>query len=141
MNDQSALLEVSEQQRLSVLDEYRIFGTAPEQAFDDLTRIAAYICGTPVSLVSLVGRDTQFFKSVRGLDLVETSRELSFCAHTLDTARTLIVEDAQADQRFANNALVQGDPHIRFYAGAPILARDGHVLGTVCVIDDKSTLR
>lgn len=137
MHNQQANKQVYEKERLSVLEEYQIFGTAPERVYDDLTRIAAYICGTPVSLVSFVGRDTQFFKSAHGSTLSETARELSFCAHTLQTAKTLVVEDAQLDDRFAGNALVQGDPHIRFYAGAPILAKDGHVVGTVCVIDDK----
>ena len=123
--------------RLAALARYDILDSAPEQAYDDLTELAAYICDTPVSLVSLVGSSRQFFKSARNLPLSETSRELSFCAHTLQTARTLVVEDATQDARFAENDLVTGNPHICFYAGAPIVTHDGHVLGSVCVIDTK----
>ena len=124
-----------EAERLDALDELKILDTPSEQAYDDITELAAFICGTPVSLVSLVGRDKQFFKSARNLSFVETPRDQSFCAHTLVTAQILVVEDATRDERFAENPLVTADPSIRFYAGAPIVSKEGHVFGTVCVID------
>lgn len=124
-----------EQARLSALHGYSILDTLPEQIYDDLTALASLICGTPISLVSLVDADRQWFKSTVGVDLRETPRSMSFCAHTLGTARTLVVKDAQQDSRFRENPAVVGPPGIRFYAGAPIVEPGGHVLGTVCVID------
>ena len=109
--------------------------TAPEREFDDLTAIAAAICGVPISLVSFVAADRQWFKAEHGLGARETSRDVSFCAHTLENHRTLVVQDTHHDPRFAANALVTGEPGIRFYAGAPIVTAQGHALGTVCVID------
>ncbi len=121
--------------RLAALDALAILDTAPENEYDALTRLAAFICDTPVSLVSLVSADRQFFKSAHGFARRETPRELSFCAHTLGSVKTLLVEDVRKDARFAQNSLVTGDPGIRFYAGAPIVDGGGHVLGTLCVID------
>lgn len=109
--------------------------TPPERGFDDLTEIAAAVCGVPISLVSFVAGDRQWFKSERGLGAKETSRDLSFCAHSLTSKQTLVVHDARQDPRFKDNALVTGEPGIRFYAGAPIIEKNGHALGTVCVID------
>lgn len=123
--------------RLQVLDKLGILGTPAEKAYDDLTALAALICGTPISLISLVGEDRQFFKSAHNFAASGTSRDQSFCAHTLGTRETLVVEDASQDARFAQNPLVMDDPGIRFYAGAPIFGEDGHVLGTLCVLDDK----
>jgi two-component system, NtrC family, sensor kinase len=123
--------------RLQALQRYNILDTMAEQEFDDATALASYICGTPISLISLVDQDRQWFKSKVGLDVSQTSRAESFCAHTLTEPRTLIVEDALCDPRFAENPLVLGDPNIRFYAGAPLITPSGHVLGTVCVIDTK----
>lgn len=126
-----------EQARLAALESYRVFDSPPEQAYDDLTQLASFICRTPMSLVSLVGAERQFFKSAHGLDLFETQRDVSFCAHTLETGKQLIVEDATQDERFAQNPLVTGAPRIRFYAGSPIVTREGHVLGTLCVLDTE----
>ncbi|RXH56863.1 GAF domain-containing sensor histidine kinase [Granulicella sibirica] len=126
-----------EEARLAALKRYSVLDTMPEMGYDDVTRLASFICDTPISLVSLVDADRQWFKSVQGLPIRETPREESFCALTLGTAETLIVEDATADPRFRNNSLVFGDPNIRFYAGAPIVEPGGEVLGTVCVIDTK----
>ena len=110
--------------------------TVPEQIYEDITAIASLICDTPISLITLLDADRQWFKSAHGVQgLRETPRSVSFCAHTLETARTLIVKDATQDPRFMDNPMVAGDPGIRFYAGAPIIEPGGHVLGTVCVVD------
>jgi two-component system, NtrC family, sensor kinase len=127
--------KLDERARISALQRYSILDTLPEQIYDDLTALASLICGTPISLVSLVDTDRQWFKSTVGVEMRETPRQYSFCAHTLATARTLIVKDAQQDPRFMENPAVVGPPGIRFYAGAPIVEPGGHVLGTVCVID------
>jgi GAF domain-containing protein len=126
---------IDEQARLEALRRYSILDTLPEQIYEDVTALASLICGTPMSMISLVDADRQWFKSKVGLDVSETPRSESFCAHTLGTARTLVVQDAQQDPRFKDNPAVVGAPGIRFYAGAPIVEADGHVLGTVCVID------
>ena len=126
---------LDENARISALQRYSILDTLPEQIYDDVTALASLICGTPMALVSLVDSDRQWFKAAVGIEARETPRSQSFCAHTLGTATTLVVRDAQEDPRFKNNPLVTGEPNIRFYAGAPIVEPNGHVLGTVCVID------
>jgi GAF domain-containing protein len=134
----AARLPHDEPDRLRALRGYEILDTPPEQAFDDLTLLASVICETPISLVSLVDAQRQWFKSKVGLDVPETSRDVAFCAHAiLDPQEVLVVTDATADQRFAENPLVTGDPQIRFYAGAPIAPASGHAVGTLCVLDRK----
>ncbi|MBA2922841.1 GAF domain-containing protein [Pseudomonas sp. P7] len=128
----------SEDERALSLEHLGVLDSAPEKEFDDIVMIASTLCDVPVSLVSLVDRERQWFKACVGLDVRETHRDLAFCAHAiLAPADVLIVEDAKLDSRFQNSALVLGPPHIRFYAGAPIIDDTGHALGTVCVIDTK----
>jgi GAF domain-containing protein len=113
-----------EEVRLEVLRRYGILDTPAEKAFDALARIAALICGTPISAVSLIDADRQWFKASVGLDITETPRDQAFCAHTILTPNeTLVVADARRDPRFADNPFVTGDPGIRFYAGASTPAR------------------
>lgn len=130
-------LNIDENARLAALNRYSILDTLPEQIYDDVTALASLICGTPISLVSLVDTDRQWFKAAVGVEVRETPRSQSFCAHTIGTAAILIVRDAREDPRFADNPAVTGPPGIRFYAGAPIIEPNGHVLGTVCVIDTE----
>ena len=125
----------NEAARLKALYEFKILDPAPEKAFDDITRIAAYICGTPIALVSLVDADRQWFKSKMVLESTQTSRNVVFCAHTILQSDVLIVPNALDDERFATNSLVISDPHICFYAGVPLITPEGHALGTLCVID------
>jgi diguanylate cyclase (GGDEF)-like protein/PAS domain S-box-containing protein len=131
-----AALPGNEAARLRALRELAVLDTAPEPAFDDITALAAYVCKRPIALVSLVDADRQWFKSRRGLDVQETPRDVAFCAHAiLDPAQVMVVPDAQRDERFADNPLVTSAPHVRFYAGAPLVTDSGEALGTLCVLD------
>jgi anti-sigma regulatory factor (Ser/Thr protein kinase) len=121
--------------RLAALRRYRILDTEPERAFDDLAFLASHICGTPIALISLVDADRQWFKARKGVDLIQTSRAVSFCSHAIEQSGLFIVQDAREDERFRDNPFVTGGPCVRFYAGAPLLAREGDALGTLCVLD------
>ena len=128
-------MPIDEQARLAALRRYRILDTEPEQRFDDLTMLASQICDTPISLITLIDSDRQWFKSRVGLDIAETSRSVSFCTHAIQQPDLMQVPDATSDPRFRDNPFVTGEPNVRFYAGAQLVTPDGHALGTLCVID------
>lgn len=129
-------IPVDEPERLAELRALSILDTEAEDAFDSLTRLAAFICGTPIALVTLIDAKRQWFKSRVGLEATETPRDISFCGHAiLDPDRLFVVPDASDDVRFRDNPLVKDDPHIRFYAGMPLKVQAGSAVGTLCVID------
>ena len=124
-----------EPERLEALRRYGAFGLLRSAVFDDIAKLAAFICRTPVSMISLLDSNRQWFLAKTGLNSCEMSREASFCAHALVGPEMLIVGDAQVDARFSRNPLVTGEPFVRFYAGAPLMTSDGYALGTLCVVD------
>lgn len=128
-------IPANEEKRLEVLRQYRVLDTAAEQVFDEITRLAAECCQTPISLLSFIDENRQWFKSNVGLPLTETSRDVAFCAHAILQGDLFEVTDAQVDERFADNPLVTGEPYVRYYAGMPLMTPDGYPLGTLCVVD------
>jgi PAS domain S-box-containing protein len=129
---------VSETERLAALADYQLLDTPGEELFDALARLAAQICGTPISLISLIDSDRQWFKSNIGLEhMSETAREIAFCDHAIRTENLFEITDTRDDERFAENPLVTGDPNVRFYAGVPLVTSKGAALGTLCVLDRK----
>jgi PAS domain S-box-containing protein len=133
----SAPLPPDESERLEALRRLRILDTAPEQEFDDLVHLAAQLCEVPIAIVSLLDADRQWFKARVGIECCETSRDSAFCARSDLGSTLLVVPDPRQDERFADDPLVTGPPHIRFYAGVPLRTRDGHTLGCLCVSDTR----
>ena len=125
----------NEAARLAALRELKVLDTPPEADFDDIVTLASDICGAPISLVTMVDANRQWFKSKVGISVDETARDLSFCAHAIMGRALMVVPDASTDSRFADNPFVQAEHGIRFYAGAPLVTDDGNALGTLCVLD------
>lgn len=129
---------IREQERLKELESYSILDTLPESDFDNLTAIAAAICNTPISLVSLIDDKRQWFKSHHGIAVSETSKDVAFCAHAINSPEKVFqVNDAREDKRFYDNPLVTEEPHVIFYAGIPLITESGLPMGALCVIDNK----
>jgi diguanylate cyclase (GGDEF)-like protein len=126
-----------EEQRLRDLERYGVIGTASDEHLERLVHLAASIFQTPIAVISLVEADRQWFLSQQGLTVTETPREMAFCAHAIAGDELFVIPDATRDERFANNPLVRNEPHVRFYAGAPLRSNLGHNLGTFCVIDSQ----
>lgn len=126
-----------EQKRLEALRNYNILDTLPEEDFNALTRLASFICDTPIALITLLDEERQWFKAKIGVEPEETPKELSFCRYTIESDEILEIEDSLLDVRFNNNPLVHEHPKVRFYAGAPLISPDGYRLGSLCVLDTK----
>lgn len=130
-----APLPNNEAARLEALRRYEILDTEPDEALDAMVELAAYICDVPISAISLVDENRQWFKAITGLDAKETSRDVAFCAHAILQTTPMVVPDATKDERFHDNPLVTSQPDIRFYAGVPLATPEGDHIGTLCVID------
>ncbi|MEO5831786.1 MAG: diguanylate cyclase [Nakamurella sp.] len=129
---------MTEADRLAELDSFDILDTPAEPGFDALVELAAHLSGTPIALITLIDGRRQWFKARYGLDMVETAREASFCTHLLQRCGPMVVPDAIADPRFVSHPMVVGEPRVRFYAGVPLVAPSGAVLGSLCVLDSRT---
>lgn len=127
-------LPLNEAERLKALERYAILDSSAEEMFDRITRMAARLFDAPMALISLVDKDRQWFKSCFGIEACQTDRDIAFCTHAILSSEVMVVRDAHQDERFADNPLVSGPPHVRFYAGAPLRTSDGFGLGTLCIL-------
>ena len=134
---QAPRIPQDEVRRLAALHATRLLGSAPEEAFDRITRMACRVTGAPIALVSLVGKEVQWFKSRCGFEPHGTARDISFCGHAILSDEPMIVPDAARDRRFAGNPIVLGQPHVRFYAGVQLYSVDRMKIGTLCVLDHR----
>jgi signal transduction histidine kinase len=129
---------ILERERQLSLESYAVLDSLPEEDYDFITSMASQICGVPISLITLVDRNRQWFKSCHGIDTDETSRDISFCGHAINTPdQIMVVMDARKDDRFFDNPFVTGEPYVVFYAGVPLMSDSGLPLGTLCIIDQK----
>ncbi|CAA9310175.1 MAG: hypothetical protein AVDCRST_MAG71-633 [uncultured Lysobacter sp.] len=128
---------LNEAARLAALRAIGLLDTPSEARFDRFVRLAKALCDVPIAVISLVDANRQWFKGCDGLAVSETPRRVSFCAHAIHEQGVFYIPDASADERFADNPLVTGEPHIRFYAGAPVFVPGGLAIGTLCVIDRR----
>lgn len=132
-----APMPADEAARLKALRQLLVLDTPPEARYDRIVAFAATEFDVPMALISLVDEGRQWFKASVGLQVCETARDVSFCGHAIMTPHTLVVNDARLDVRFMGNPLVRGEPHIRFYAGAPLRLPGGEIVGTFCILDRR----
>lgn len=131
----SVFSEENEIERHKNLESYAILDTPPERVFDDLTKVASEVCATPMAMISLIDLERQWFKSARGIQLKETTRDFSFCAQTISSSGPHVVEDASEDPFLSSNPLLNAQPDLRFYAGVPLISKEGYSIGTLAVMD------
>lgn len=127
----------NEAERLAALLEAEILDTLPEEEYDKITELIAKVCGTEFCVISFIDEERQWFKSKVGFNEESTTRDAAICAHTILNSEILEVNNALTDSRFVNIPSVAGEPHVRFYAGAPLITSEGHALGTLCVFSPK----
>jgi GAF domain-containing protein len=131
----AAPIPANDRERLAALRALLILDTPPEERYDKIVQFAAAEFDVPIALISLLDENRQWFKARVGVDVCETARDISFCGHVILQPDIFVIPDAREDARFADNPIVTGEPHVIFYAGAPIAGPSGHVIGTLCVID------